>query len=298
MANKVVGTLGAATALTLALMWIINISVAWNWLWSENAIVMFNVNLWTVRIRRGTLGYGMSLMGHVFDQAFGTSASKSLRDIFDHDFWMGQAVQQLCMSGIDTVWQWCDTWVFVQHASMIQILLSWVTILLLAMGGAFQYYYANEHATHTGRMWIRVCFIAAPICSLLAMMQYTLLTFMMGRGERQFIETKAGYGPGFIISWCLSLFTLAPLYIHVIFSKVNEFEKHGDNDMLYGQGLELPNVQRGMVPGYPSNPPQMGFGGYPQQARAPAMIYPTAVYSTSQYAAGQAAYQGPTPANW
>uniref|UniRef100_A0A7S1QN86 Uncharacterized protein n=1 Tax=Alexandrium catenella TaxID=2925 RepID=A0A7S1QN86_ALECA len=238
MANKVVASLGAGCAGFLAFLWLITLMRPWTWLWSDNQVVLFKVNLFSIRITKGTLGHGLSIIGGAIDGIFGTSNYEKMAKLFNQAYWMEEGVQELCMVGIDQIWHWCEIWVMVKYASMIFIFLGFLTAIFLGMGGAFMYYYAHHHATHTGRMWIRSCFITAPCLAWVGLLQYVLLTFQLGKSERQIlVDTHAGYGPGFIVACALTVLSILPMYVHGVYTKVDDFEKHGDND----EFMESPN---------------------------------------------------------
>mmetsp|Transcript_12528 Transcript_12528/g.29415 ORF Transcript_12528/g.29415 Transcript_12528/m.29415 type:complete len:226 (+) Transcript_12528:340-1017(+) len=191
---------------------------------------------------------------------------------------METAVQQLCMPGVDTIWKWCDTWMMVKVGSLIMVLFGFMLVGLLASGGACMYYYAYHHSTYNGRMAALVCFIAAPACAVVGLLQYTVLTYQMGSGEREFVETEASYGPGFFFACTLTIFTFVPLYIQVTFSKADLFEKYSDDDEIdtgvvyasgYGATTAPVYVPTAPLPSNVSSGPSGNFGLPPAQVPGP-----------------------------
>merc|ERR1719362_2288673 len=106
------------------------------------------------------------------------------------------------------------------------IFLGLLTSAFLAIGGAFMYYYAHEHATHTGRKWVLGCLISAPMCGVVGVLQYPLLTINFSQSMGNFgLNTSSMYGPGFALCCMLSLASCMPIYIQSTFSKRDPHEK-------------------------------------------------------------------------
>lgn len=287
MANTVVANVGSFVSLFLAFMWTITLTRPWTWIWTDNAIVLFKVNLFQIHITKGTLGHVGTLVAYAIDKVSGgeNRAVDSLNALFDQKYWMEEGVQELCSFGVESIWQWCNTWMMVKYGSMIFLFLGLVTVVFLAMGGSFLYYYAHHHPTHSGRKWIKACFVTAPTCAWLGLLQYVMLTFQLGESERKFVETHANYGAGFVMACTLTMLTLAPLYIIGVFAKVDDFEKHGESDLFLEENLAdtaTYGAAQGRGGGYPSAAPT-GFQNY-SSSTAP-----------MQYSSGPSAYGASPP---
>mmetsp|Transcript_146467 Transcript_146467/g.453647 ORF Transcript_146467/g.453647 Transcript_146467/m.453647 type:complete len:281 (+) Transcript_146467:62-904(+) len=243
MARKLVANLGSAVAVLLAVFWTITLTRPWTWLWAENGIVLFQVDLWSVAIREGTPRLGTALATEAFDAKLGEEAKPTLSSLVRrHRYWIEDGAQELCASGVDATWHWCSGWMMVKYGSMIMVSIGCPIVVLLAMGSAFTYHYAHYRATRAGRLWIRACFVAAPCLAVLGLFQYVLLTLCVGKGDYHFIKTKnATYGAGFYVACCLTLLTAAPLYV---FSVLDELEKHGAEAPEAGYGAAQTSAGR------------------------------------------------------
>mmetsp|Transcript_49685 Transcript_49685/g.144097 ORF Transcript_49685/g.144097 Transcript_49685/m.144097 type:complete len:305 (-) Transcript_49685:65-979(-) len=232
-ANAVTGNVCVFVCATLAILWTITLTRPWTWLWSNNAIVLFKVSLFTIYIDRGTatIGHALELGGRMTDAVFRTKSNTSLKSLFNKNLWMEQGVQELCSVALQATFQWCDTWTMLKYGSAIYVFSGFVTVLFLLVGGSFMYYYAHFHATKTGRLWIKGCFYMAPCSAWSGLLFYTLLTFQHGSGDRQlFVSTQGNYGAAYFLACFLTALTGAPLYLYHRFFRADKFEKQGDDD--------------------------------------------------------------------
>jgi len=228
---KMVSTIGAFVSLILSFLWLITLTAPWNWLWSQNALVVFKVNLFSIYLDHGI----------VTKLVKWTTGDNEFTKLLEQSMWIEQGVQELCM--LDEIWKWCDTWHMVRFGSIAMAVFGFMVVIFLAAGGGFMYYYAQHHATRTGRLWVLTCVSGAPCCAAIGLLQYVVLTFQMGKGERNIIVgTEASYGSGFFFACTLTVFTFVPLYIHMVFGGADEFEKGGDGDNFEaaGQGVAAP----------------------------------------------------------
>lgn len=68
----------------------------------------------------------------------------------------------------------------VKYSSWGMIFFGMAAATMLVVGACFMMYYVNFHATQTGRTWIKVSFITAPLCAIAGLSQYIALTLEFG----------------------------------------------------------------------------------------------------------------------
>jgi len=253
MASKTPHTIGAAVCWFAAFLWFVIICTPMNWLWCENLVVRFRINLWAFKIHKGIMSWGATLLIHGVTR---NEVVHSIMDLFEADMWMEDGAARLCSPAINYIWKWCDEAMYLKYASFAMIFFGFVAIISLSAGGFFMYYYAHEHATRTGRMWALGCLISAPMCGFLGSLQYLLLTLNFSEAMSNFgVYSTFMYGPGFFVSCMLSLLSCLPLYIYFVFGKKNPFEK---NDETYEEDPSLKYGGYGAPGGYGAVGPSGG----------------------------------------
>jgi len=225
MASSLVANVSCGLSVLVGLLWLIGITASWNWVSSQSMLVGFQANLLTVYTSKGSASTVMSWAG----RALGAKQKMNKFDkMMDQSLWYEDALVQFCGTGMQTVFKWCNNWTMVTYASWAMFAYGAVTSLLLLMGAGFMYYYANVHATETGRMCCKTCFVGAPIVATLGMLVYTCFTWDFGKDELkifQSMQAQAMYGKGYIIAWVLTMMSSAPLYATMVFLRQDPLEK-------------------------------------------------------------------------
>lgn len=226
--SKVVANLGSAFAVLLAILWTVLCFVPWVWVSSSSNVISFKANLlclWTTPGIATGLATGLSgLVG------LGSLHAK-LDTLTNRSLWLEMATTEYCESGYEMLFGWCDNWMMVKYSSWGMIFFGMAAATMLVVGACFMMYYVNFHATQTGRTWIKVSFITAPLCAIAGLSQYIALTLEFGQ-MRNVGPVTSIYGTGFIFACVLTLLSWVPLCIHALFSRKARGEKaHGKDDI-------------------------------------------------------------------
>lgn len=262
--GKFTSQASAYVSFALAFIWFVLIAPTCEWLYTENWLVGFRLNLWTVKTTHG-LGSFLASM-----------ASKNLNRLFDklmdESIYLGEAKHDFCAPAFDMVFRWCDVWTRVYWASMFALFLGACIVLFHVMGAICMLYYVNEHATHTGRSWTTVLLALAPIFAILNVMQYAFLTWDFGHYNEVYLQAQqhTQYGMGIILAGFFSLISGVPWFMHKVISKPDPNEKYGEKQNLTpvsgnatGGGYGTAGIMVPPSTGY-SQPPPPGYGQYSQ----------------------------------
>jgi len=262
--------MGVFVAVVLAALWFVCIFAPWNWQSSVGLFVNFYANMLKMEITQGTLPKAASLVSNLF--AGKNQLAEGLHEFLDKPMWMGEGTTVLCQPH----WQWmnwCNTWQMVKFGSWGMLGTGVTAACFLLIGAGFLYYYANVHATHTGRMGAKFSFILAPLSATIGLVQYIVLTLDFGLMPAAYMPQmpQRMYDIGFMVCATLCLLSWLPLMMQTMFVKTNVYEKHGpadDEDMYLNNpaayntfpasGMDNPMAQQGWAP-----------AGAPQQAHAP-----------------------------
>lgn len=275
-ASKTGAHLAIFVAVILAVLWFVCIFAPWNWQTSVGLFVNFYANMMKMEISKGTAPKIISGVSNLF--AGKNKIADGLSELLDKPMWMGEGTMELCQPHYNLALNWCNTWQMVKFGSW-GMLSAGVTAACFLLLGAFSlWYYANVHATHTGRMGAKLSFILAPVIACIGLIQYILLTLDFGMMPVAFVPQmpQRMFDIGFMVCCTLCLLSWLPLAMHAIFMKTDPDEKHGgkdDMDMYVNNpaasystfpasGMADPMVQQGWTP---AGAPQQMYGGAPPQ---------------------------------
>mmetsp|Transcript_49206 Transcript_49206/g.157355 ORF Transcript_49206/g.157355 Transcript_49206/m.157355 type:complete len:326 (+) Transcript_49206:108-1085(+) len=293
MTSAMVANVGSAIAMFLAFLWMVVVCVPLTWVCSQSVIVNFQASLLTVKATKGTL---TSVLGFAGSMVGANKFSRALDKVFDQNYWMEEGVQEFSGQGLELLFHWRHTWTAVKFSSWAMVFCGLLAAALLALGGSFMYYYTHHHATHTGRLWIRICFLMAPTLVFFGLAQYIAMTMDFGKGANMHPPATNMYSGGFVVACALALLSWLPLYMQAVFSKKAENEKYGDSEQ----------AAEGLGPGYAGGYGATGAGPYgappgafagPQSANAFSAQAPGSYMPPSAPGMGVSAYDmmGPGP---
>mmetsp|Transcript_136336 Transcript_136336/g.423641 ORF Transcript_136336/g.423641 Transcript_136336/m.423641 type:complete len:310 (+) Transcript_136336:94-1023(+) len=231
MSCALAANVSCGLSVLIGLLWWIGITASWTWVSSQSMLVGFQANLLTVYTSKGAATTVLSWTG----SALGAKEKmRKFDNMMDQSLWYEEAREQFCGAAMETVFKWCSNWTMVTYASWAMFADGLITSLLLLMGAGFMYYYSSVHATETGRMCCKTCFVGAPIVAVLGMLTYTCFTWEFGKDELKVfkgMQAQAMYGKGYIIAWFLTMMSFAPLYATMVFLRQDPLEKkHGETD--------------------------------------------------------------------
>lgn len=261
-------------AVVLAALWFVCIFAPWNWQSSVGLFVNFYANMLKMEITKGTAPKIISFSSQLFAEK--NTLAKTLSDILDRPMWMGEGTTELCQPHWNLL-NWCNTWQSVKFGSWMMIATGVIAACFLLFGAGFLWYYANVHATHTGRMGAKLSFILAPSAAVVGIVQYIVLTLDFGLMPAAFVPQmpQRMYDIGFMVCCTLCLLSWLPLLMQTMFVKTDVYEKHGptdDEDMYLNNpaayntfpasGMNNPMSGPGWAP---ADAPQQGYAPMPQR---------------------------------
>jgi len=229
MGGQIYATMGVSLSLLLALSWAALLSLPGvNWLRYENMFAGFEVSLWHVCIRKGL---GTSAVGALSSMVLGhdNALSNAMNAVMDQCISLEDAKAQFCAIRIPgtPLEGFCYMWEKAWYGSWSCLITGYLAVIFFVIGAMSMQYYANSHATETGRMLTRFMFVLAPFLTMVGVGAFLWATFDFGQGLPQVIGTgsQANWGPGFVISLALVPLSFLPLYVMAVFGKVAYNEK-------------------------------------------------------------------------
>jgi len=263
-------------SVVLAVLWQVCIFAPWNWQSSVGLLVNFYANMLKMELTQGTAPKILSGLSNLASPK--NKLSQELHDLLDKPMWMGEGTNELCQPHFNIILNWCNTWQMVKFGSWFMMGAGVSASLFLFLGACFLWYYANVHATHTGRMGAKLSFVLAPVLAVVGLVQYVILTLDFGLMPASFMPQmpQRMFDVGFFVCCTLCLLTWLPLAMQAIFSKTNPGEKPRSND---DEDLYLNNpaayntfpesgMQNPMQQGWaPAGPPGQAYGSAPMPQR-------------------------------
>jgi len=280
-ASKTGAHLGVFVSVILAVLWLVCMFAPWNWQTSVGLLVNFYANMLKMEMSKGTAPKIMSGVSNLF--AGKNKLAEGLGELLDRPMWMGEGTMELCQPHFNLALNWCNTWQMVKFGSWGMLGAGITAAFFLLLGAFSLWYYANVHATHTGRMGAKLSFTLAPLIAIIGLVQYILLTLDFGLMPAAYVPQMPQhmYDVGFMVCCTLCLLSWLPLAMHTMFVKANPNEKHGpkdDEDMYVNNpggyntfsasGMDNPmaqgwDQQQGWAPAGPAQQVYGGTGGAP-----------------------------------
>lgn len=226
MARLAMANGAAALAAFLGLLWLILAMGGFTWVSSTSILIDFNASLLSVTASEGTITGLVKITARAFKPH-----RRFFRNFFGKTIWLEDVRDSFC-SGLGKTLQWCDMWEIVIFSSYLMCFLCVAAGVALASGGGLMYYYANNHATETGRLAARSCFIGAPCAVLFGLLQYSFCTQEFGQMsvvEMGPMKAQAMYGMGYLFAWLLFFVSWLPLYFQGLFLKDALEKRHWDD---------------------------------------------------------------------
>lgn len=260
-ANITVGISGM-----IAFLWLLFITLPINWIRCENLAFTLQITMYVVYLDKSGLWSAV-------EGAFTGGSEKLL----DEPFWIGEAKDKFCsvrtftsMLGSD----WCDQWEKLYYATWSMVILGYLAALLFAIGAGCMYYYAFSHATETGRIWTKSCLTIAPFVATVGILMFSLFTMSFGNGWNLLgasVGATNRWAHGFYLCLVLGILSWIPLYVMMLFAKVDPFEKERGVDYNDEDGVEVgaPPQYRGGAPNYDGAGMGVGPGAAPQYRGGP-----------------------------
>lgn len=213
---------GAVLAAFFGLLWVVIVTCGFTWISSVSILVDFHVTILSVTATEGTITGLVKLTAKMFKPH-----KRFFKSFFGKTIWLEDVRDTFC-AGLGKTLQWCDMWEMVIYSSYFMCFAGVVCGITLASGGFLVYYYANNHATESGRLAARYCFIGAPVLALLGLLQYTGFTQEFGQMsavDMGPMKAQSMYGAGYLFAWVLFIFSWVPLYMLTLFLRGDALEK-------------------------------------------------------------------------
>jgi len=297
-----VANISSGLAGALSLLWLISICICSSrWISSQSTLVSFRASLLTVYISKGDATSIASWLGSLM----APQSVKQFDTILEKSLWYEDALSTFCSSGLDAAFRWCSNWTLVVYSSWFMFVMGFFTSALLMTGGGFMYYYASVKATATGRTVCRTSFALAPCFAMVGLIVYTCCTLEFGTasGVAGIGKAQKHLGLAYWWAWVLALLSILPLYLMLVFLRVDPLEKKSgerweEDGGAYPGGTQLTSYPSAEGQQYAGGGyPQQG-AGYPQQGAQPqggfGMAAPGAYVVTAAYTA-TAPYIAPSP---